>query len=1325
MKKIILLCLGLLSVFSLQSQVIWSGETVQFNKGNYADISDSSNRDLIAPGFELARNSNGFFFNYATDASSASGCTATITGMEWALGTLAEGVENLTFTGELISLVECGSPSALIGVDLVLKLMPAGEEAIYLNFRLLSFGGGNSGGKYSYVRSSEVGKLYFSSPHTGVVFEGSTDGKKPLKELPGNNPLALIEIDQASGKLYGGQAGWNAKALVQQAIHNPAVQIEYVYATSWDVPDTEPSNLEYFIIHDVEKDGNKIWFSANRARYVDNGESAGNIGFYDLVEETITLINLKLPTDSNIEYITSISLDRTNNILYACGRWGGRIYAYHIDNVGEDGLGFIQKIKTNWDGFHESGITIDEENQRLFAANEEGIYYYPLDHENLANGYINDAAVLIGNHDQDDPESVLYHSAGFGVYSPYALDYNPDDKHLYYSIGRDTWDGPWDEFNGTFPVNGQENHLFDGLKGIILKLDTVVDEGTINDPEILYKSWEVGIPKGIAAGRNIINKLEIPSILLNTKDASVSILADGSVDLSISDIDNGSISTVIGCNITLSIDPTTFPEDAGVHNVIIKAESDCGDVRYDNVLVTVTDDLGPEIVVKNIEIEVDDTTYSPTVDSLVESVTDNELQTEPYSYIYFTGQRSGVAYRAKRDGSGIPQVIARDWNGWGGASGIAVDKKNNELFLSSLYGGYALTKFALDGTKNGEWFAPYFQDIQDPEDSASDFPYSLTIDGENRILYGIEDDGIYSIPLDDEFGVKSYLTESSSYGAKPVLDKTNNKLYVGGSDIMILDLSLPKTDEAYETELDLNFDGATGDTRLSIALDEANQILYLLDFYYGSIFKIDLANEDLSSEIFPTLVVAGEDYLNEDELTELEFDYWAFNNFYGIQFLADNEGGNLYWTHFSSHPWGGSTLGNHPGEWDTIWALDTDTDPAPQKLYEGYFGSVRSITIDEGAQNNVVGGGPTVSMEDVSIVASCENLGDHEVVITATDSDGNTSTETAIVTVVDRVDPEAIAKDITILLDANGEADITVDDINNGSNDNCAIDTITLDTTSFDCSELGTNTVTLTVTDTSGNSSTATSIVTVEDTINPVALAKNITIEVGNNPYILVSASDIDNGSSDNCSSVTLTLSQTQFDCSMYGDNTVTLTATDAAGNTATATATVTVDNCDSDGDGILDVDDNCVYQANPDQLDSNNDGEGDLCDDDDDGDGVVDAADNCPMIYNPDQSDRDNDDVGDVCDLNEVYPSQLLTPNGDGINDNWFIYNIENYTNNTVRVFNKWGDEVFFAKGYQNNWSGNYKNESSKLPSSSYYYQIDFDGDGKIDEDGWLYLNY
>ena len=89
----------------------------------------------------------------------------------------------------------------------------------------------------------------------------------------------------------------------------------------------------------------------------------------------------------------------------------------------------------------------------------------------------------------------------------------------------------------------------------------------------------------------------------------------------------------------------------------------------------------------------------------------------------------------------------------------------------------------------------------------------------------------------------------------------------------------------------------------------------------------------------------------------------------------------------------------------------------------------------------------------------------------------------------------------------------------------------------------------------------------------------------------------------------------------------------------------------DDDSDGIGNYCDNCPNHQNADQRDVDEDGIGDVCDveecdgwDNDgdnlvdegfdmDSDGIADCFDNCPTMYNPDQYDEDRDGIGDVCE--------------------------------------------------------------------------------------------
>ena len=159
----------------------------------------------------------------------------------------------------------------------------------------------------------------------------------------------------------------------------------------------------------------------------------------------------------------------------------------------------------------------------------------------------------------------------------------------------------------------------------------------------------------------------------------------------------------------------------------------------------------------------------------------------------------------------------------------------------------------------------------------------------------------------------------------------------------------------------------------------------------------------------------------------------------------------------------------------------------------------------------------------------------------------------------DTLAPTAICQDITIELGPDGTATISSADIDNGSSDNCGEVTYEVSTTTFDCSDIGSNIVNLLVFDSNGLASECFATVTVLDTAAPIVVCQDITIALDEEYQAIITAADIDAGSTDNCTISNTTIDINTFDCSNLGTNTVTLTMTDQNGNQASCSAIVTV----------------------------------------------------------------------------------------------------------------------------------------------------------------------
>ena len=188
----------------------------------------------------------------------------------------------------------------------------------------------------------------------------------------------------------------------------------------------------------------------------------------------------------------------------------------------------------------------------------------------------------------------------------------------------------------------------------------------------------------------------------------------------------------------------------------------------------------------------------------------------------------------------------------------------------------------------------------------------------------------------------------------------------------------------------------------------------------------------------------------------------------------------------------------------------------------------------------------------------------------------------------------------------------------------------------------------------------------------------------------------------------------------------------------------------DGDSDGLddgfegsetvdIDVNDEIEDPIN-DLPNTDNDEESDYRDTDDDDDGIATVDEDLDADGNYQNDDSDGDGIPNYLDPDleaqgetvEVF--NVLTPNGDNVHDVLRIDGLENYPENTVRIYNRWGVSVFTTNAYNtdgNVFDGSSQgrvtvNQDNQLPVGTYFYIIDYkEPSGNMKSlSGYLYIN-
>lgn len=147
----------------------------------------------------------------------------------------------------------------------------------------------------------------------------------------------------------------------------------------------------------------------------------------------------------------------------------------------------------------------------------------------------------------------------------------------------------------------------------------------------------------------------------------------------------------------------------------------------------------------------------------------------------------------------------------------------------------------------------------------------------------------------------------------------------------------------------------------------------------------------------------------------------------------------------------------------------------------------------------------------------CNDIGEMMVIFIVIDECGNEDFCNLIVIVEDNIDFDVLCMDYMVYFDVLGMVLVIVDDIDDGSNDNCSIEFCFFDVMSFSCLDFGDNMVILMVEDFVGNIVMCMCMVMVEDMFLLVMFCIDLLVELDEMGIVLIDVLDVDIGIIDNC----------------------------------------------------------------------------------------------------------------------------------------------------------------------------------------------------------------